>query len=472
MKSKEYNFDQERAILIGMIVSKKVLQKLGPIYKKGMFRNKSSNLIAHWCLKYFRRYKKAPKKNIETLFKSWSRTAQNETTIDLLSSFLDSLSGEYKKYAKQVNSDLIYDEAGKLFEEINLERLSEDITNAIAQGDVQKARDRVTTNKKIEAGIGSIIEPFRDEDFWRRSIERKFDPLITFRQGSGFDKFFRNYLERSAFVSLVGPEKRGKSLWLLDLAFRGVRQNNKVLYFETGDNTEEDLGQRILMHQLKRPIETSIIDYPIRIRKRDNKKCSFKCEQMKKKGINFGAAKKSFNKFEKGKTNTRFKISCHAADTLSIDIIEETIERLRQDNEWIPDIIVIDYADILDMSMYGGGEDSIRERTNKTWKQLRRISQEHHCLVLTATQSDAQSYDAHIITKKHFAESKTKNAHVTGMIGLNQSDKEDKNGQSEKSRNIMRLNWVLLRKGKNTVSNCCFVATCPDIAKMSILSDF
>lgn len=98
----------------------------------------------------------------------------------------------------------------------------------------------------------------------------------------------------------------------------------------------------------------------------------------------------------------------------------------------------IDYADIL-MPINGAAES--RDQINATWKQMRRMSQERHCLVLTATQTDADSYDTNLIRRRNFSEDKRKFSHVTGMFAINQNEKEKKLG-------IQRLNWIVLREGE------------------------
>ena len=105
------------------------------------------------------------------------------------------------------------------------------------------------------------------------------------------------------------------------------------------------------------------------------------------------------------------------------------------------DVVVIDYADLLATD----SRDDFRHRENLKWSNLRGLAQIFNCLVVTATQSDANSYSARTITKKHFSEDKRKLAHVTGMIGLNQTESEERDEE-------MRLNWVVLRRGKRGAS--------------------
>jgi len=127
---------------------------------------------------------------------------------------------------------------------------------------------------------------------------------------------------------------------------------------------------------------------------------------------------------------------------------------------WVADVVVIDYSDILDMN-YPKIEG--RDRIDRTWRDLRRISQQFHCLVVTATQTNRDSYDAKIITRKHSSEDKRKLAHVTGMIGINQTEEE-------KKQEVMRFNWIKVRDGKYFESKCVAVAGCLSVGNVAIRS--
>jgi len=122
----------------------------------------------------------------------------------------------------------------------------------------------------------------------------------------------------------------------------------------------------------------------------------------------------------------------------------------------------VDYADIL-APMQGTGDT--RDQINATWKALRQLSQKYHCLVVTATQSDADSYDVATITRRNFSEDKRKHAHVTGMVAINQTETERSNG-------LIRLNWVLARDLEFNESTSVYCAGCLAAGNPIVLSCF
>jgi hypothetical protein len=156
-----------------------------------------------------------------------------------------------------------------------------------------------------------------------------------------------------------------------------------------------------------------------------------------------------------------FKLSCHSNSTLSVRKIRSILADWERE-DWVPDVIVIDYADILDMT-YPGKEG--RECINETWKQLRGISQDYHCLLVTATQANAAAYETKTLSQSNFSEDKRKIAHVTGMVGINFQEKEQ-------DIDTVRLNWIVLRESKFNTKQCVHVARCLSIANPTVKSCF
>jgi replicative DNA helicase len=140
-------------------------------------------------------------------------------------------------------------------------------------------------------------------------------------------------------------------------------------------------------------------------------------------------------------------VSCHPNSSINVKGIDGVLDRWAAERGFIPDVIVVDYADIL--APENDGKDA-RHQVDETWRSLRRLSQERKALVIAPTQADAASYDADVLSTSNFSEDKRKHAHVTGMLGLNQTFEE-------KADNIMRLNWILLRESEFDANRCLYI---------------
>lgn len=160
------------------------------------------------------------------------------------------------------------------------------------------------------------------------------------------------------------------------------------------------------------------------------------------KEINVGSAltvKEAKNKFEQFfiKKKKNFKLSTHANGTLSLEEIKSILAAWEKNDNFVPDVVIIDYADIL----ISDRKVEFRHMQNEIWKGMRGLSQEKHCLVVTASQTDSGSYETDTIRLKNFSEDKRKYSHVTAMYGLNQ----DRSGR-EKKLGILRINELVVRE--------------------------
>lgn len=124
--------------------------------------------------------------------------------------------------------------------------------------------------------------------------------------------------------------------------------------------------------------------------------------------------------------------------------------------------VIVDYADIMAAA---DTKFEKRDQVNQTWIRLRALSQRNRCLVLTATQIKAEGFDAWLLGREHFSEDNRKYNHVTGMVGINQTDKEKENG-------IYRLNWILGRQLKFAEKKCVWTAGCLATGEPFLLSSF
>jgi hypothetical protein len=445
-----------------MIVDKSVLAAVSNKWDKP-FRAAWSNLVGDWCVSFFNEYNEAPKKAIEPLFDSW-REGADKDTIKLVENFLSSLSNEYELLAKESNSAYTTDLASKYFNRVRLEKLNSSVEGLLSKGNVEDAINNIYAFNKVELAGNGTINVLQDVEVIKNAFEETHNALIEYPGDLG--KFFKEYLERDGFIAFMGPEKRGKSFWLLDVVYRGLSQRRRVAYFEAGDMSLNQVTRRLMTRIAHHPKTPGRVKYPVKItRNPSDPIASIEYESKKfERPLSWRLAVKACEKFTRRlkSKESYLKLSVHPNSSLSVRGIEAVLDQWKRDEDWIPDIIVIDYADIL--AGFPGVKE-YREQINENWKALRGMSQSRHCLVVTATQSDAASYTMETINRSNFTDDKRKLAHVTGIVGLNQTDEE-------KAEGIMRLNWVVLREGEFSESRCVHVASCLALANPAVRSTF
>jgi len=284
----------------------------------------------------------------------------------------------------------------------------------------------------------------------------------------------------------------------LDMAWRAMEQGRRVAFFEVGDMSHSQLLRRMMVRATGRPLKAGEVKIPMDIRLREGPSSEREEEspqrQNRRRGRRDAPVRQreengesrrpalstvdTFHKpYRKALSRERtykvldrlhethgidfLRLSCHPNSSISVLGIRAILKEWEQSG-WIPDIVVIDYADILAPAF---PKEQPIDQINTTWKLLRGMSQQLHCLVLTATQANASSYEAHTIDRTHFSGNKLKLAHVTGMVGLSATPGETASG-------ILRMNWVVLREGDFKDNQFLHVAGCLAVGNPMMVSLF
>ena len=482
----------ERRIVTGFIVSTEYVSLLYNKWDPRYIRSGTATMLIEWCLDYYARYSKAPGRDIEGIFSAKLKEGriQKDRVADI-EDILESLSDEYDR--EQFNVSYLVDQTEAYFTDQNLRNFADDIRNAIDGGNTAEAERVANDYKPVVKGVHSAIDPFADRSRIRRAFEERADPLVRFSKALG--SFWNDQFTRDAFVALLAPEKRGKSFMLMEIAFRAIRSGCNVIFFQAGDMSENQMLRRLCLYLARRSDQEKYcrgMFYPVLdcvenqndSCNKDERECDFgflkedddsdltfsmlrqfhkdnpeykpcrNCSQMRPTVwlqwskpvhvLRWPEAYKMAKAFRK-KHEKHFVLSTHASDSLSISEIRTLLDVWEKQENIVPDVIIVDYADLL-----ASDPDCAflqpRDQVNKIWQRLRSLSQARHCLVVTATQADANSYDRHVLGLSNFSEDKRKYAHVTGMYGLNQSDEEKKIG-------LLRINQLVVRDADFSVSN-------------------
>jgi len=464
MKREKVNSIVEEKIITGMITSKEFLSQIAPGLDVNLFSANHFRTIAGWCVKYFNRYQKAPAQEIETMYHSWVEKGKaKEEVVEAVHDVLEKLSEDYDDSTPS-NIPYLLDEASEHLSLRKIEVLRDTLDISLLEKDCRSAETHVNSFRNIKLGANTGIDMFADTEALKTAFSEQQKPLFSVGD-VGCQRFWQHALCRDNLIGILAPEKRGKTFWCCEFSIRALMARRKVAMFQVGDMSQNQILKRMAVRITGKPMfknQCGYISVPKRIIKQDNGRVRVKRKQIKAEHpVSEKASAEAIKKFQRrfGISNKHpsFMISCHPNSSVNVQDIFGILEKWEYENDFVPDVIIIDYADILAPEPNSGGYDS-RDKINETWKALRRLSQEKHCLVIAPTQADAASYDLETITAKNFSEDKRKLSHVTGMLGLNQNPEEKQAG-------IMRLNWVVLREAPFSTDKCLYVGQCLALAR-------
>lgn len=458
MNRERIDANVEEKIVTAMIISKEFLSQVFGAFDAKLIQSKHLQIIARWCLKYFGKYRESPKANIESIYNAWVQNGKaNESMMDSVYEILEKLSDEYNQ-EPELNVPYLLDVTAEHFAKRKIEILRDQLEFSLSQGDIKEADAAISSHFAVTLNLGVGDDPLSDYETWDMAFAESQKPLIRWGDRSA-DYFFAHSLARDSLVGMLAPEKRGKTWWCVEFAVRAAEQRRKVALFEVGDMSKTQIWRRLGVRFSRQPMfrrDLGIVRVPKKIRRRRDqvliKRINIECN----KTASPKSCKKAVRKFVRRAGikpgSTYLMTSVHPNSSINVAEVSSILERWKLQKGFIPDVVIIDYPDIL-APEYGTSNMTTRDQINATWKALRRLSQEWHCLVLAPTQAPSASYHVETLDATHFGEDKRKLSHVTGMFGLNQT-------QEEKRRGIMRLNWIVLRESDFSNDVCLTVGQC------------
>ena len=479
VKKTKIDTQVERQILTGMVVSDEFLKEIIPIYQPDLFENRFSHIIADWCKEYFDKYNAAPKEIIQDIFNKWEGEAKPEQ-VKYIAGFLANLSDEYE-HADKFNVKYVMDKAVHYFKKQSLKYLAEDIGHHLSKDDIVSAEETLVSFKKVERLICPGIDPYQNIEAIRKSFSENYEPL--FQVPGELGRMMTPQFTRSSYIILLGPEKRGKTWWLMFLGQQAHKARCNVAEFQVGDMSE---AQRVRRQQISLARKSDKPKYcgPMLVpvldcehnqkdvctdRNRtcgfgvyedgdilafeeagDYKPCTYCSGKNKRfKGaiwhtkrpevepLNWREAYRTSQDYLKRVRPKGYRLSTHSSRSINVAGIRSQLELWERTDGFIPDVIIVDYKDIL--APEHGSSSEERHRKNETDMALRKLSQDYDCCVISASQADAASYYQKSITKANFSEDKRVFGHVTAMFALNQTLEEKRMG-------LMRLAPLVIRE--------------------------
>lgn len=460
MRVEKHDAGPSKRVLTAMIMDSAVCGRIAAHWGGGLFRGKWENLVGGWCAKYFTKYETAPGVEIETAFRAWAQDAKDDSTVQLVESFLHTLSGEYEK-RRPDSAEYIIDMAGKHFNETRMLALADGIKNDIANGERDRAAERLNGYHRIELGAGGGVDVIQDKAAIKAALTDAAADYFSY--DGGLKYFFDGMLGPDIFLAFQAPMKRGKTFWQMDMAWRAMLAKRRVAFFEIGDMSQNQIMRRFVVRATERPLKPATgILFPKHLEMDGEKP-----QVTHKKGdwskpltweTAWAACKKITGDLESKESFLR--LSCHPSGTINVPGIAGVIAGWER-KKWCPEIIVIDYADLLAPI----SQKDMLHAIDENWSALRGLSESRHCLVVTATQAKASAFGTETMNESHFAQNNRKMAHVVGMVGINMTHKEKRDG-------LCRLNWLQRREGNFDIGAVCHVAGCLALAQPAVKSIF
>lgn len=340
----------------------------------------------------------------------------------------DAINKEYvlssmSKFIKEQTFSRAITEAAKNLRSGNLELAEQGVLQALHNQEVgvfdpgmflSESADRIITHLRTESEFLSLGIP----------------PFDAAKVGPGPKELF----------TVLAPFSRGKTWFLIHIGKRALLQRKNVLHV-TLEMSEEKTMTRYYQSLLS-----------IARRKARNKVPEFKVSKNGRfDGLEFRIVNrptfrnKRLPKLIQAKLPSvlkryRLLVKQFPTGSLTIKQLESYLDLLERHHNFIPDVLLVDYADLMHMD-----SSQLRIETGQVFKSLRGLSVARNLYGVTASQANRSAEEARWVTGKHLAEDYSKAATSDIMVSINQTD-------LEKSMRLARLLAVKNRDEEDGVT--------------------
>jgi replicative DNA helicase len=421
LKREKIDTTHEKNIIIGCVVSDKFIKDYNQLVGDfSLFESNNLRIIGSWCLRYFEKYKKAPKELIGNIFEVEKENLK-EDQIQYIDRLLTHLSETY--IDSEFNADYFLANAKKYIDERNIMQMAEKMKGLALQGDTERAYSEIKNFKKIENTLGMGIDVLNDRDFVDEMFQAPDKDVFHIPGDLGRaiqDKY------RGDVIGVGGRQKLGKSWVLMELAKYATISGCNVCYY-TLEMKGSVMGKRIFK-SLSGALDYNksgeiILPYFTEESKTGKEKTKISFEYQIPENLNLQLAKKQQRMFKLAARNGGFRLFDRTTGGATMEQIEYSLENLEAYDDYVCDVAIIDYDDIVEVHGPDGRDD--RSRLNHVWLYAKKIASERNMLVILASQNNRATFqrDANV---DDISGDIRKFSHVSHWITLNQTPQEKK----------------------------------------------
>lgn len=412
----DFNF-VEKVIVKNCLENEQFLNLVIPYLKQDLFTDKNNKKIIELLQKYFTKFNKKPTStelqiflNSDKLKEAYANVKKNNDSIE-----------------EDIDNNLLLDHAERF---LKLQGFQNTLLKIAENWDgVTEKEDLISFYNNIEKIIGYSLRSSEGHDYFE-DIDQHIEDLQTETNkiSTGLE-WVDNVLNggflqegRSMYI-FAGETNVGKSIFLHNMAVNIMKQNKKVLLFSL-EMSEQMYNIRI----------TSTLS------QLDNSSLKDNIEGIKRGALNFKMLR----------PDAGLIVKEYPPNSITPAMLKTYTKQIISNRKFKPDAIVVDYLNLLTSN----GDNSY-EKIKNISEQLRALSYEFQCPIITATQLNRSGYggagsstQTKVYDKRGPGMSSVSESYGTGatadaVFGIFRTDQD-------KEDNALHLNIMKNRFGTNT----------------------
>ena len=407
MIKEKIDVSNEIDIILNLIMSNNFCKEIIPILRVRDLELDYARIIATWIIEYYNKFNESPKNNFMKLYRSHTLEIDNDDLRENILTFIQKVDN----YEINKNEDFSIQEAIRYLKGKNLKNLSLDIESYIVSGDIDKAESLITKYRKIEKNSGDSVDILTDYVTITDLLTEEKNKLFSFRGAYG--KLVGD-IHREDFIAFVASMKVGKTFTLIDCGIEALKNGYNVVFFSL-EMSLTNMVKRIWKTLSGHVMDDIDITIPFFVENGDKYTIAKKTIQKKtSESLDIEKQQKKLRRLFRG---GNFKVFAEPAYSLTVEKLETKLDDLNHDG-FIPDVIIIDYADIM---LPSNRSMDYRNQLDDIWKRLRALAQKRKCAVFTASQANRSAINKEVGAES-ISEDIRKLAHVTSMVSISKDD--------------------------------------------------
>jgi len=381
-----------------------------------LFSSEIYREVADKCISYYDQYRETPKEHLPDLFADVLE-GRDEKKSELYGQVIDNL----YFLRDTINIEFVLSRLRGFVREQRLKRAITDAARDLQEGAADEAENALTEvlrTKDLAAFTPGLMLHRNPGQF----VTATTKPIDVIPMGIDYLKKIEFGPVRKELLTILAPPNRGKSWALIHIGKYALLNRKRVLHV-TLEMSEQRCAQRYTQALFSIAKRDPDVRYTL-LEELDGAFAGFGEVDLVRPSL----ADPGINKLLAEKVNSihgRFQLVIKQFPTgqLTISGLHAYIDRLERSEGFVPDIILVDYADLMKV-------DSSRLRTDigQIYKDLRGLGVERDTSMVTASQSNRSGEVAKVITLQHLGEDYSKAATSDMILSYNQTAAERRMG--------------------------------------------
>lgn len=374
-----------------------------------IFSTRSYRDIAQTAFAHMERFSKPPKAHLRDLFEAQLRKGDEGK---LLRMTLDAMEG----LQADMQADYVLDELDKFIATRQLKMSLEEAADLLQADDLEGARQALwnRADPGSNAGMGIYLSDVKESLAFLEEKDEDYFP-------SGIDVLDELGVrpERKTLTLFIAPAKRGKTWYAVQAGKSAMLHRRKVLHI-TLEMSEKRIAQRYVQALYgMTSTRTQTVRVPVFKRDEAGRCHSVDFDTLSPELLNKEAKAKVAKKLRKLETRAALKIKEFPTGTLTIGQLNSYLDSLQKLEDFVPDLLIIDYPDLMAIN-----SDNLRIDTGRTFSQIRGIAVARDMAVIALTQGNRTSSTSKTVGANQVAEDYSKIGTADTVLTYSQTSEE------------------------------------------------